>query len=329
MKTKKIFIPVIVVLFGLLLAPLAASAITVSPPIIELDASRGEIIDQSIKVRNESASDLTYYLTAERFVAGGEEGAPSFVGEDIGLATWVNFPYESISIPAGGTIQVPFKIIVPNYAAPGGHYAAIFLSTIPPKSTASTSQVAIASRIGTLVLVKIAGEVKENATMAEFTTAADSYSSLPVKFNVRVENSGNIHVKPMGTVLIKNMFGSVAGTAQVNENGGNVLPDQIRKFEASWVKNPNAVGATSFWGKYQQQKENYAFGRYSADVTLNYGTAGKVLTSTTSFWVIPWHIILVRLILIVIIVVIIYFLMKKYNEWLLKKYGKLKKADKK
>ena len=106
------------------------------------------------------------------------------------------------------------------------------------------------------------------------------------------------------------------------------LPEQIRKFEASWVKNPNVVGATSFWGKYRQQKENYAFGRYKADLSLNYGTAGRVLTASTSFWVIPWHIILVNLIILVIIVVILYYLIKKYNEWLLKKYGKAQKRKK-
>ena len=328
MKTKRIFAIFTALLLGALLVPLTGNAVTVSPPIIELEAARGDVISQAIKVRNEANATVTYYLTAERFVAGGEKGAPEFVGEDIGLATWIKFPYENISIPAGETIEVPFTIVVPNYASPGGHYAAIFLSTAPPEAGVGGSQVAIASRIGTLVLVKIAGEVKENAGIIGFETVADNYGSLPVDFNVRVENTGNVHVKPMGTILIKNMFGSVAGSVALNETGGNVLPEQIRKFEASWVKNPNVVGATSFWGKYRQQKENYAFGRYKADLSLNYGTAGRVLTASTSFWVIPWHIILVNLIILVIIVVILYYLIKKYNEWLLKKYGKAQKRKK-
>ncbi len=325
MKTKKIFVLFTALLLGALLLPLAGNAVTVSPPIIELDAAKGDVINQSLKVRNESNTSVTYYLTAERFVAGGEAGAPEFVGEDIGLSTWIKFPYENISIPAGETIEVPFSIVVPNYAAPGGHYAAIFLSTTPPEAQTGGSQVAIASRIGTLVLVRIQGEIKESANLAEFNTAADNYASLPVDFNVRVENTGNVHLKPRGTVLIKNMFGSVAGSVAVNEIGGNVLPEQIRKFEASWVKNPNEVGATSFWGKYRQQKENYAFGRYKAELTLNYGTAGKILTATTSFWVIPWHIIFVNLVILVIIVIILYYLIKRYNAWLIEKYAKGKK----
>ena len=215
--------------------------------------------------------------------------------------------------------------MVPDYAGPGGHYAAIFLSTAPPEAANTGSQVSIASRIGTLVLVRIAGEIKESAQMSEFSTTSKSFDSLPVDFNIRIKNDGNVYLKPMGTIVIKNMWGSVAGKVAVNENGGNVLQDQIRKFDATWVKNPNAVGATTFWGKYRQEKENYAFGSYSADLSLAYGTAGKTLMASTSFMVIPWTVIIVNLAIIIIIVVLLYFGIQRYNKWILKKYGKAKK----
>ena len=310
---------------GALLVPLAGNAVTVSPPIIELDANKGDVINQSIKVRNESSITTTYYLSVERFVAGGEAGSPQFVaGEDVDLASWITFPYANISIPAGQTVEVPFTITLPAYAGPGGHYAAIFLSTAPPEAAKKGSQVSIASRIGTLVLVKIAGEIKEQAEMVEFSTSAKTYDALPVDFLTRVKNSGNVHLKPAGTILIKNMWGSVAAKVAVNETGGNVLPDQIRKFDSQWVKNPNATGAQTFWGKYRQEKENYAFGSYTADLALTYGTAGKVLTASASFMVIPWNVIIVNLICLIVIVIIIYFIVKKYNAWLIKKYARKK-----
>ena len=324
MKTKIFALVIALLALGLLL-PLASQAVTVSPPIIELDAAKSDVISQSIKVRNEGAAAVTYYLSAEKFVAGGEAGQPSFTGEDVDLATWIKFPFQSISVPAGATVEVPFSIVVPNYAGPGGHYAAIFLSTAPPEAANTGSQVSIASRIGTLVLVRIAGEIKESAQVAEFSTTMKTFKSLPVDFTVRVKNDGNVYLKPMGTIVIKNMWGSVAGKVAVNEAGGNVLQDQIRKFDAAWVKNPNAVGATSFWGKYRQEKENYAFGSYTADLSLAYGTAGKTLMASTSFLVIPWTVIIVNLAIIIIIVVLLYFGIQKYNKWILKKYGKAKK----
>ena len=325
MKTKKLYVLLTALLLGALLVPVASNAVTVSPPIIELEAAKGDVINQAIKVRNESNATATYYLSAERFVAGGEAGSPQFVaGEDVDLVSWIKFPFSNISIPAGQTAEVPFTIAVPNYAGPGGHYAAIFLSTVPPEAKVAGSQVSIASRIGTLVLIKIAGEVKEQAEITEFSTNAKTYDALPVNFITRVKDSGNVHLKPAGTILIKNMWGSVAAKVAVNETGGNVLPDQIRKFESQWVKDPNAVGAQTFWGKYRQQKENYAFGKYTADLTLSYGTAGKVLIASTSFTVIPWNVIAVNLLCLIIVVVILYFLIKQYNAWLIKKYARKK-----
>jgi hypothetical protein len=327
MKTKKVYVLLTAVLVACLLLPMAGSAVTISPPIIELSAAKGDVINQALKVRNESTTAAIYYLSAEKFVAAGEAGTPQFVtgGEDVDLASWIKFPTESISVPAGATVEVPFTIAVPSYAGPGGHYAAIFLSTVPPKATAGGSSVAIASRIGSLILVKIAGEVKESADLIEFSTSAKSYSSLPVDFSIRISDTGNVHLKPMGTILIKNMFGSIAGKVSVNDNGGNVLPGQIRKFDAQWVKNPDATNSKTFWGKYRDQSENYAFGKYTADLALSYGTAGLSLTGETSFWVIPWNIILVNLLIVIILVVIIYFGVKKYNAWLLSKYAKKNK----
>ena len=106
MKTKIFALVIALLALGLLL-PLASQAITVSPPIIELDAAKGNVVNQSIKVRNEGAAAVTYYLSAEKFVAGGEAGQPSFTGEDVDLATWIKFPFQSISVPAGATVEVP------------------------------------------------------------------------------------------------------------------------------------------------------------------------------------------------------------------------------
>ncbi|MCX6743276.1 MAG: hypothetical protein NT116_03485 [Candidatus Parcubacteria bacterium] len=332
MKTKKILGLMAIFMLMAILMPFAGYAITVSPPIIEIDAKKGDIINQVLKVKNEGTENAVYYLSSQKFIAANESGAPEFVegaAEEVDLASWIKFGVTSITIPAGQTVELPFSIVVPQFAGPGGHYAAIFLSTVPPEAQAGASQVAVASRVGALVLVKIAGEIKESAELAEFNTTAESYASLPADFNIRVKNSGNVHLKPSGSILIKNMFGSVAGKITVNETGGNILPDQIRKFDASWVKNASAIGATTFWGKYRQEKENYAFGKYTADLMLSYGTAGKTLNASAGFWVIPWHVITVNLIVIILVVIILYFLVKKYNAWLIATARKLDKRAKK
>lgn len=331
MKTKKIFFLAVVVLLGSLILPLVSQAVTISPPLIEIEASRGQIINQTLKVRNEDAQPMTYYLKAERFIAAGEGGAAKFVsGEDVDLASWISFPYPSLVVKGGETVEVPFVINVPDYAGPGGHYAAVFLSTLPPDTKNAPTQVSIATKIGSLVLVRIAGDVKENAELTEFATTSKSFNSLPVNFSLKVRNNGNIHIKPMGSITIKNLFGSEAAKIEVNQDAGNVLPDQVRKFDATWVKNTAEQGATTFFGKYRQEKENYAFGKYTAEMNLVYGTAGKTMVASTSFWVIPWHVLAVNALILIVIIIIVYFLIKRYNAWILSKYSKpaVKKSKK-
>lgn len=320
MKLKFILGAALFMIIAVVLLPNNAGAVTISPPRIDLDVNRGDVVDQTIKVRNELDVAQTYYLSAERFIAAGEGGEPEFVGQDIGLATWIQFPMESVNVPAGETVEVPFKIVVPEYARGGGQYAAVFFSTLPPETEGSG--VGVASKIGTLLLVTVAGDTDESAKISTFGTTASSYDALPVDFEILVENAGNVHIQPMGTIQVKNMFGAEAGQVMVNDTGSAVLPDQTRKYEAQWVKNPNTAGANTFWGKYQNQKENYALGKYTANLTLAYGTAGKIITAQTNFWVIPWHVIIVNLIFAIIVVIILYFLIKQYNAWLIKKYGK-------
>jgi len=68
------------------------------------------------------------------------------------------------------------------------------------------------------------------------------------KLETRVENTGNVHFKPTGTLTIKNMFGSEVTT--INLTSQNVLPDSIRQLINEWDP-----GITSF-GRYTEQIEH-------------------------------------------------------------------------
>ena len=56
------------------------------------------------------------------------------------------------------------------------------------------------------------------------------------------------------------------------------------------------------------------FGRYTADLKLSYGTQGQTVTSSTSFWVIPYRLVAFAILLIIIVVVVIRIALKRYTE---------------
>lgn len=319
---KKAFILTALAALVLGLAPLGTSALTISPPLMEFDARPGDTLVDVVKLYNETNGPLTLTASVQSFKALGETGTPQFlpVAENVGLATWLKLDETTVTIQPNERKSVLFTVNVPMDADPGGHFAGILWSTGTPAAAApGGAAVGLVAQTGTLILVRVAGVINEAGRIVEFGTDKTSYNYLPANFALRFENTGNVHLKPAGTIEIHNMWGTKVASMTVNENLANVLPDSIRKFEAVWQKEALPVGAS----EWQKERQNSAWGKYTAVVTLNYGAGGSVVQAKTSFWVFPWRVALFYLVLLVIIVLLVVQGVKYYNKWLLKKYGKV------
>ncbi len=309
-----------------------ALALTISPPLYELSAKPGQTLRVGMKIFNEDKTFQTWYFSTQNFEPKGEEGEPVFVGEfnKEGLAEWIKTP-EKISIAPGELKKVEFEIKVPNSASPGGYYSAIFLNSSPPGSKG----IGVATRIGALVLLRIEGEVIESAKLLAFKLQDKKIKdSLPVSFLVRIKNEGTVHIKPAGYITIKNLLGKEVAKVPVNlakgPDGvlrpvGNILPNSVRRFTSSWGKE---IEAKTFVQKVLAQKQQFALGRYQANLVLTYGKEKpKKLSSSLSFWIIPWQILIVSLVLIFLIIALLVFGIRKYNSWIISRALNQKKNE--
>ncbi|MFH0804730.1 MAG: hypothetical protein V1916_00880 [Patescibacteria group bacterium] len=309
--------------FGVAASP--AQAITLIPPSLELGLTPGQPLKTMVKLFNESLSQVTLYTEARNFTAKGDTGQPNFdfVGtEQIGLSSWVQMEKGPIVLEAGQRYEVPVTITPPANADPGGHYAAIFFSTSPPEE----GQVRVASKVGTLILASVEGLVAERGSIAEFTAtgAKQWYSRLPVELSVHFRNEGNVHLKPGGTVTVKNIFGRTSATLEFNASKGATLRETTRRYGLLWER--GAVDATSgnawsdFWREYGNERRNFAIGKYTLTLNLVAGTDSSVQdTAALSVWVFPWHICLIWLVAAALAVWLVMFLVKRYNRWIITK----------
>lgn len=286
--------------------------IKISPIRIENLVDPGEIMSDYVEVFNESNTRVTYYVYLKDFKAGDETGAPRLIapGSEDGyfLASWIDITGEGIELGPGESKKVPFTITVPETTGPGGYYGGIYFGTQPPKLDVEGAEkgagIAIAQQTGCLILLQVKGDALEEARIREFNTAKDLYSTpFDVEFFVRVENLGNVHVKPHGAVTITNMFGKEVAMIRFNEKGGNVLPNSIRKFtKINW-------------------KGDWGFGRYKASLGLSYGTptdmggqGKKSLFSEKYIWVMPWRIIIPTLLTLIFFTALLYLLLRLYKN---------------
>lgn len=283
MQKLKIFSACLAFFFGVSLAfsvivkAQEVTGLKVQPAIIEERADPGQIFSSAISATNLGSETKIFYIVKRDINGLSPTGAPIFAGEEeetgFEVSSWIKVSQEAITIAPGQTKRISFSVEVPKNASPGGHFGGIFLSSAPKRP--EETGIGIGYQVGTIISLQISGEIFEEAQIREFRTNRMIYSRPEVTFVTRVENVGNVLVRPRGPLEIIDFFDKKVVTLRMNDAGAAALPKSTRQFEASW------------------QGEGLTFGRYQAVMSLVYGQEErKTISRTLSFWVLPLNIIL-------------------------------------
>lgn len=285
----------------------AAQGIEISPALVELNAAPTKTYTVTLKITNVTGSDLSYTASVDDFGAAGESGSPRVIIDGTmpataSVKTWVE-TVPQFTLRSRESRVVTARIIIPANAEPGGHYGVLRFSGRAPD--VKDTGVGLAASAGVLLLIRVDGAITEKANLASFFSEqrgdqSSFFEKGPLTFVTRIKNEGNIHVKPVGSIELRDMFGGLVTTLPVNADKSNVLPDSIRRFESSFDK-------------------SWMAGRYTANLTLGYGTTGQAITNTISFWVIPYKIILAVIFGLVTIIYIFSRMIKVYNKRIIAK----------
>ena len=263
--------------------------VTVSPISFELYANPGETLTEKLRVRNDSNMDNSYSVLVEDFKAVGEEGSVDLIDDDsntsYSLAKWVVPEPKNFSLKKGEEIEIPYSINVPTDAEPGGHYGSVVIRM--GGSDKVTQGASVASKVGSLVLLRVAGTVKEDASVESFRANKSYYQNSPVNFELRLKDNGSNHIQPKGTILITNLFGQKV--AEIPLTSKNVLPGAIRKMDTEWTFNKLLAN------------------RYTATLVANYGQENKTLSATTTFIIFPKPLLIGLIVILLLIAMAIIF----------------------
>lgn len=260
-----------------------AVGLTAIPPRLgddgSLRADPGETIQAQVRVRNTTNQPLMVSTLVEDFIIDSDGRTPiPVVGQTDSrwsLAQWMELPLRDQVIPAGASQTIPVIIRVPETALPGGRYAMIMHQ---PKSESqavgakgeTAGQTGIQQRVGTLVYFRVNGDVREEAFIRNVRVPMFQEFG-PVKIAFDVENLSDMHIQPVGSVVIKDMLGREKDKIDVESQ--NVFPQTLREFSAQWDR---------VWG----------LGRYTAEISLTYGEKGQTALALAHFWVVPVKLLL-------------------------------------
>jgi hypothetical protein len=268
----------------------------------------GEIKQFTVLVSNISDQDQNFYLYKRDIAGVRDGGVPVFADRNMdtggfALSDWIQLESDRLEVKAGEERPISFILSVPQDASPCDHFGGVFVSAEPPEL--ENSGAAIGYQVANIVSIRVAGECVEKAQIRQFSTDNYVYGSSNVEFNLKFENSGNTLLRPIGPLVITNMFGKEVANQVFNEDLAGVFPGVTREFVFSWTS------------------DEIGFGRYEAQVSPSYGEDGFKQTAfaTATFWILPMNIILPAAGVLATLLLIAYISIRIYVQRKLAFYG--------
>lgn len=292
-------------------------ALKVSPVRWDITVDPGETKVIDLYVQNLTDVAVRLHPAINDFVASDDEdGTPKIILEEDKFAPSHSFkrfvkPMSDFSVQPHELKNVKATVVVPKNAAGGGYFGAVRFSPAS-NSDSDDKNVNLTASVGSLILMKVNGEITEKVSVASFDvrkkTASKTIPDKPAKFFtdnkdlkvvLRVKNEGNVQVGPFGTVIVKK-GGKKIDQIQINNQDPRqqVLPDSVRRFEVDMTK----IGS---------------FGKYTVEGSFGYGSAGELITTSTTFYIVPVFVVVSAISVVVFLVLAFVFvprMVRSYNR---------------
>jgi hypothetical protein len=185
-----------------------------------LEADPGDSLDDTLVVENLGGVELVlgvYASDAFNTVDGELDLLPADE-EPADVGSWVTFEQPSITVPAGGTVEVPFTIRVPEDAPSGDHVGGVLTSLTVTEPDAQGNRVRIERRLGTRLYLRVSGELDPalSFTALEVDHSASwnplAAGSMTVRY--RVENTGNVRLRATRAAHVEGSMGLTDRTVE-------------------------------------------------------------------------------------------------------------------
>ncbi len=255
----------------------ASQGFIISPAFQSVILTAGQTHTQyALQLTNSTPTDQNFRLSAVDFGSLDESGGVAFLGiptseleHRYGLAAWMKLGTNTVFVAAAKSVQVIVTIDNRASLAPGGHYGAILATAVTDtgKDTAGDPRVNLRQVLSSLVLL-----TKDGGINAELKLTSQSVNRsglrMPSATSQRFQNTGNVHLVPRGTVVIKDPAGRVVSRGALNDGSGTILPESFRRYDTPLM----SIGAP------------WLPGRYQAVTTYRYDGTEQTKTLATSFW---------------------------------------------
>ncbi|MBU1085012.1 MAG: hypothetical protein ABIJ43_02895 [Candidatus Beckwithbacteria bacterium] len=295
------FLLLFLAIFSLsLAAPVRAQesiSITAIPPRLELTALPGATLQETIKIKNNSDTELAFTVQSSDFIVNDDQGTPIAVSEIVSgrwsLSSWLTASPKKILLAPNQTQSIDLIITMPDDALAGGRYAMITYQPITEGQMQAGTGSAIQQKVGTLIYLNVIGDVTKAAYLKEFKVDKPFKQYGPINLFAQIENLGDIHLRPTGSIIITNLFNKTVADLKLDEK--NIFPFASRTYEFEVP------------GKWR-------FGKYQAELTALAGDSEVSINGLIYFWILPYKELSAIALAILVVIILIIILKKKKSK---------------
>ena len=206
------------------------TALTIAPSIHEAVVAPGKTTSQIFEIKNGSNFPLPIKYYIRTFDANDEVGGVA-ISEEVDAArfspgSWSQIVEPDFVLQPQSTRQMTVNFTPPVDLPPGGYYAILFAEPLLPESFLSQSSLQIGGRLGSLLFLIGPGDTMEKAEITSFSQKKFLWRRQS-EVEVRIKNSGNVHTRPAGKLIITNKVSKKSREIPVPEV--TILPGKIRQ----------------------------------------------------------------------------------------------------
>ncbi|HEB12403.1 MAG TPA: DUF916 domain-containing protein [Actinobacteria bacterium] len=276
------------------LSPAAASALGVAGfdlyrPATEnpdsafhFDLTAGESKVEKLVLENtsETVQNVRIYVADAIASSNGGIALKERLDKKTGLAKWITLDSpEDIALEPGEKRLIKFTIDVPVTSENKEEMAGIVVERAAPLKSEGDQQfqINIISRAAILVSQRLPGPAIERLKIIDFDHHDGSKRNKV--FDLTLKNTGNIHLKPRGSIQIYDMFGRKSNSIKIGQMP-TVFPGMIGHISREWKNTP-------------------VIGYYTAEVNVAYGK-NKSEKRRIAVFIFPWWVLPILLALWII-----------------------------
>ncbi len=293
-------------LFGIFCVTTAeAKAISIgtAPTSEKLQLEQGETYETEFTVWNLESSTINYTVKVSSFKQiQNQPGSAIYLTEKedsknpYSASQWITLEANSIELIPNRNTTIKYTITVPQDATVGEYTAEIYFVSEEAEKQDATATYSVLSS-GIPILITIGDEYTESAEILDFYSKQKVYEKPNfTTILTRIQNLGDTHITPQGDIVLTNFLNQEVGRISFNSQEQSILRDNSGTYESTWDLDTYLYDGKLAVGPITAQAQ--IFYRHN-----NPGFA--ILTATTTFWIIPWKLIITILLAIIVIYVIL------------------------